>query len=250
MNFSDRYGPWALVAGASEGIGASAARSLGERGIRVVLVSRRKGLLDEVARSIVTDTKTVPLDLSEPDAVTTLASATADLEVGLLLYNAGAVAPMRFFDQPLDAWQKVVSRNCLTLLGSVHHFGSRMAERGRGGIVLVSSNAAWAGTAGLAVYGATKAFQLVLGESLWAELRQKGVDVLSSVLGATDTPAFRRMLGGRELGGAASSEDVARELLDGLGAGPTQPGGPSPFASMPRQEAVELRSQRVAGHFG
>jgi short-subunit dehydrogenase len=136
------------------------------------------------------------------------------------------------------------------VLDAVHHFGHLMVRRGRGGIVLVGSNAAWAGTAGLAMYGASKAFQLVMAESLWAEFRPHGVDVLSMVLGATDTPAFRRMLDGRPLQGAADSDEVAHEMLDSLASGPTIPPGPSPFGEMDRRNAVELRSERVAAHFG
>src|SRR5262245_66322625 len=90
MEFSERYGPWAVVAGASEGVGASVARLLGERGVNVVLVSRRQAVLDEVASTVATETRTVALDLSTFDADAALAAATADLEVGLFVYNAGA----------------------------------------------------------------------------------------------------------------------------------------------------------------
>jgi short-subunit dehydrogenase len=250
MEFCQRYGPWAVVAGASEGVGASVARLLGERGVNVVLVSRRKELLDEVQGTLVGDSRTLALDLSLPNAWATLADATADLEVGLLVYNAGAVAPTRFLDEPVGVWKGILARNCDMVVDAAHHYGRLMVQRGHGGIALVSSNAAWAGTLGLAIYGATKAFQLVLGESLWAEFRPHGVDVLSMVLGATDTPAIRRMLKGRELPGAAHSDDVAREMLDNLAHGPTLPPGPSPFGEMPRREVVEIRSQRVAASFG
>ena len=250
MDFRERYGPWAVIAGASEGVGASVARLLGERGINVVLIARRQDTLDEAASAVRTKTRTLTLDLAAPEAWTTLLDAIGDLDVGLFVYNAGAVAPRRFLDEPAAVWQSVLMRNCSVVLDAVHHFGGRMAERGRGGIVLVSSNAAWAGTAGLAMYGATKAFQLILAESLWAELRPAGVDVLSMVLGATDTPSFRRMLQGRDPGpAAASSDDVAHDMLDNLANGPTLPAGPSPFGDVPRRDAVETRSERVAAHF-
>ena len=249
MDFKDRYGPWALVAGASEGVGASMARLLGERGVNVVLIARQKDRLDEVAATVEAESRVLSLDLSAPGAFARVVDATEDIEIGLLAYNAGAVAPRRFFEEPIDTWQGVMVRNCDVVLAATHHFGGRMVQRGHGGIILVSSNAAWAGTAGLAVYGGTKAFQLVLAESLWAELRPVGVDVLSMVLGAVDTPSFRRMLGGRDVGNAASAEDVAREMLDNLGNGPTLPPGQPPFATMSRRESVELRSERVAAHF-
>jgi len=183
VEFVDRYGPWALVAGASEGVGASAARSLGKRGINVVLVSRRQAALDVVAETVLSSTRTVALDLSEPDAGSQLIRATADLEIGLLIYNAGADPNMaRFLDKPRDVWQAMLTRNCTTVMASAHHFGGLMAKRGYGGIVLVTPGAAWAGGSRLAVYAASKAFDLILAESLWAELEPSGVHVLAMVL--------------------------------------------------------------------
>ncbi len=247
MDFAERYGPWAVVAGASEGVGASVARLLGARGVNVVLVARRQGALDEVAATVTGETRTVALDLSHAEAASTLAEATADLEVGLLVYNAGADPNMsHFLDKPVEVWQGMVARNCATVVGATHHFGGLMVERGKGGIVLVTSGAAWAGGSHLAVYGASKAFNLLLGESLWAELGPLGVDVLAMVLGQTDTPAFRRVLNGRELEGLADPDDVARDMLDNLAEGPTFPPGPSPFGPLARRQAVEFMTQGSA----
>jgi short-subunit dehydrogenase len=247
MEFAERYGPWALVAGASEGVGASVARMLGSRGVNVVLVARRQGALDEVAATVVTDARTLALDLSTPDAPEGLAAATKDLEVGLLVYNAGADPhSSQFLDKPAETWEEMVRRNCNTVLGATHHYAARMADRGHGGIVLVTSGAAWAGGAYLATYGASKAFDLILGEALWAELHPLGVDVLSMVLGPTDTPAFRRVLNGRDFEGIADPDDVARDMLDNLGEGPVFPPDASPFGPLPRREAVELMSQGSA----
>jgi uncharacterized protein len=250
MDFAERYGPWAVVAGASEGVGASVARLLGERGVNVVLVARRQGALDDVAATVAAATRTVVLDLSETDAATTLANEVAGLEVGLVIYNAGADPNMsQFIDKPVDVWLGMVSRNCATVVGVAHHFGGLMVERGRGGIVLVTSGAAWAGGSHLAVYGASKAFNLVLAESLWAELSPKGVDVLAMVLGQTDTPAFRRVLNGREAESLADPDDVARDMLDHLAEGPAFPPDPTPFSGLPRRQAVELMTQGAASLF-
>src|SRR5579862_2310691 len=102
MDFAARYGPWAVVAGASEGVGSAVARLLGERGVNVVLVSRRQAVLEEVAATVKTETRTVALDLSLPDADIRLAESTDDLDVGLLIYNAGADPyQSKFLDQPL-----------------------------------------------------------------------------------------------------------------------------------------------------
>jgi short-subunit dehydrogenase len=247
MTFEQRYGPWAVVAGASEGVGASVARQLGERGVNVVLVARNEATLDATAATVATETRTLVLDLSMPGADDALAAATADLDVGLLVYNAGADPYMsRFVDQPVDVWRALLARNCATVLGATHHFATRMVARGRGGIALVTSGAAWAGGSHVAVYGASKAFDLLLAESLWVELAPSGVDVLAMVLGATDTPALRRLVGDRELHGLADSDDVARDLLDNLGNGPTFPPGPTPFGTLSRRESVELMSQGAA----
>lgn len=251
MEFADRYGPWALVAGASEGVGASAARLLGERGINVVLVSRRREVLEDVAETVRSSTRVLALDLSEPDAASQLIRATADIEIGLLIYNAGADPNMaRFLDKPLDVWQAMLTRNCTTVMASAYHFGGLMAERGRGGIALVTSGAAWAGGSRLAVYGASKAFDLILAESLWAELEPSGVHVLAMVLGQTDTPALRTLLGEREIDGLADPDDVVRDMLDNLANGPTWPPDPSPLGSVPRRLAVELMAQGSASLFG
>jgi short-subunit dehydrogenase len=242
--FADRYGPWAVVAGASEGVGASVARLLGARGVNVLLVARRPEVLAEVAATVPAETLTLALDLTRPDAASVLAEAASDLEVGLLVYNAGADPnSSSFLDRPVGTWQEMIARNCATVAGTAHHFAGMMTERGRGGIVLVTSGAAWAGGAHLAVYGASKAFDLVLAEGLWAELGPAGVDVLAMVLGPTDTPAFRRVLNGREFEGMADPDEVARDMLDHLGDGPTFPPDGSPFGSLPRRQAVELMSQ-------
>jgi short-subunit dehydrogenase len=140
----------------------------------------------------------------------------------------------------------MVARNCTTVVGVTHHFGGLMVERGHGGIVLVTSGAAWAGGSHLAVYGASKAFNLVLAESLWAELGPKGVDVLTMILGRTDTPAFRRVLNGREAEGLADPDDVSRDMLDHLAEGPTFPPDPTPFSGLPRRQAVELMTRGSA----
>lgn len=247
MDFAERYGPWAVIAGGSDGIGASLARRLGERGVNVVLVARRQDPLNETASTVATETRTVVLDLSEAGAADALEAATDDLDVGLLIYNAGADPYMsQFLDQPAETWQALLARNCTTVLSAAHAFGGRMAKRGHGGLALITSGAAWAGGSHLATYSATKAFDLLFAESLWAELRPLGVDVLAMVLGATDTPAFRRLLGDREFGDLADPDDVARDLLDNLANGPTFPPDPSPFGTVARRDAVNLMSQGAA----
>ncbi|HVU72738.1 MAG TPA: SDR family NAD(P)-dependent oxidoreductase [Mycobacteriales bacterium] len=255
MSIAEQYGPWAVVAGASDGVGAALADALAAEGINVVLVARRQALLEEIATRLPVQSRVVALDLSRPTAIADLAAATDDLDVGSLFFNAGAdTVNKQLLDRDLDELRAFVQRNCTAVVEASHHFGARMVARGRGGVVLVTSGAAWAGGSHLAVYGATKAFDLVLAESLWAEWKPRGVDVLSLVLGPTDTPSFHRSLeahGAKGFDGLADPADVAATALAQLPNGPTwsygmpDPTGPSPLAALSRRQAVELMS---AGH--
>ena len=202
------------------------------------------------------DARTFAIDLSTERAGTRLAEATADLEVGLFVYNAGAdSSPGPFLEVPFDHVESMIRRNCVTVAAAARHFGAAMTARGRGGLILVSSGAAWAGGAHLATYCATKAFDLNLAEGLWAEWREAGVDVLALVLGKTDTPAYRELLAARGEEGTdlADPRQVALDGLDHLGDGPTwifgmpDPLGASPFGSLPRRDAVLTMSQGRSG---
>ena len=255
QDFAAKYGPWAIVAGASDGTGAAFAEQLAERGINIVLVARRQALLDEIAGRLPTETRVVVLDLSTPDAGQRLAEATADLDIGSLVYNAGADShSTAFLTQPIDDLRALVQRNCLTVLDACYDVGTRLVARGHGGVILVTSGAAWCGGANIAAYGGTKAFDLVLAEALWMEWKPQGVDVLALVLGATDTPSLQRLLAetGGSFGELARPEDVVRDALDHVGEGPTwicgmpDPQGGSPFGALSRRQAVELMSQGSA----
>lgn len=233
MQFKDKYGPWALVAGASEGVGAVYAAALAERGLNVVLLARRQAALDDVAARIRAasgvETRTLAVDLTAPDAAAAVTSAVADLEVGFLVYCAGADADYTaLLDAPLGAAEAMIHRNCTVLVQLCHAFAGPMVDRGRGGIVVFGSGAGFAGVPKLATYGATKAFDMVFAEGLWAELRPHGVDVLGLVLGETDTPALRRAR--HRLGlaasvderppGSARPEDVVADALASMERGP------------------------------
>ena len=133
-------------------------------------------------------------------------SATSDIEVGLVVYCAGADPNYEpFLSQPVDDALAMLRRNCAVPVQLCHHFGGLMAARGRGGIVLVGSGAGLVGAPNMVAYAATKAFDMVLAESLWSELHDHGVDVLGLILGVTDTPALRRLLAQRGL--LASPDD-------------------------------------------
>jgi len=260
--FSDKYGPWAVVAGASVGIGAEFCRQIAAEGVNVVLVSRSVDKLDVLAAELRdaydVETRVAGVDLAAPGAEAELFAATEGVDVGLFVYNAGADSINDYFlNHEAEIWHAMVRRNCSVPLLASHHYAQPMVARKRGGIILVTSGAAWAGGGRLTTYGGTKAFDLIFAEGLWAELRRDDVDVLSLVVGATDTPALRASLDKfgvavedlAEHGGLAEAADVARAGLEHLGDGPTwQMGvpdgaGPSLLAGLPRRQAVELITQ-------
>lgn len=257
--FARRYGPWALVVGASEGVGAAFARGVAAHGVDVVLLARRQAVLDEVAGSIRADTgvevRTLAVDLTAADAVDVITEATSDLEIGLLMCCAGADPNYRhFLAEPAATAVAMVQRNCVAPLRLSHHFAGPMVERGRGGIVLVSSGGGLIGAPNMVAYGASKAFDMVMAEALWAELHGQGVDVLGLVLGLTDTPALRRLQLERGLitaiddpiPGATPAEVVAADAIAHLADGPTWLAGDDVrmgfevLGAMPRNDAVRL----------
>jgi uncharacterized protein len=257
-NFVSSYGPWAVVAGASDGTGEAFAEELARRGVNVVLVARREGLLEDLANRLEVETRVVSLDLSKENAGAALAASTADLDIGLLIYNAGAdPRTLPLLDQSLDDLQSLVRRNCNTVLDCAYLFGGQMVARHRGGMILVSSVAGWAGSSHIAAYCATKAFDTMLAESLWAEWKDDGVNVLGLVLGATDTPSLHRLMDehGGSFGELADPADVAVLGLDHLGDGPTwntsmpDPTGPSPLGGLSRRQAVALLSAGTASMY-
>jgi short-subunit dehydrogenase len=227
-----RYGPWALIAGASDGVGAEFARQAAAAGINCILVARRLQLLDQVARELKAqhgvEVITRSVDLTQADAAARMLGCAAGLEVGLFVFNAGADPfGTKFLDTSVADWGAVLRMNVHALLESCHGIATHMLDAGRGGIVVVTSEAAFSGTSRLSVYSATKAFGLNLGESLWAELSPGGVDVLSLVLGPTDTPTLRRTLAKHKVPLDAVAQDLAsppavvRAALERLGQEPT-----------------------------
>jgi short-subunit dehydrogenase len=246
-DFVQKYGRWAVIAGASEGIGASLADQLAARGLDLVLIARNSDLLNDVAGRARDDhgvqTRVIVQDLTEPDVGAKVADATDGLEVGLLIYNAGASdRTATFLENELDYSLKQIKLDCIGPIALAHHFGDAMRERGRGGIVLVASLACLAGSATLAMYSAVKAFQHNFAEGLWAELRPHGVDVCCTPLGMTYTPAFQRM--GIDYDPAAHmlSEDVAGEIIEHIGNGPVHVVGENNRAAASAIWTIDRRS--------
>jgi len=193
-SFPVKYGPWALVTGASRGIGAEFARQCAERGLNTILVATNPDLLKAQADSIKKDygveVKTIVLDLSREDILQTITPVTDSLEIGLLVNNAGISKVRPFLDHSPDQLLKQLYVNARAGLVLAHHFGKKMAGRKRGGIIFLASGSAMYGTAYCANYAGTKAYNLILAETLWYELKQYGVDVLGFMAGPTKTPGW------------------------------------------------------------
>jgi uncharacterized protein len=223
---SAKYGPWAVIAGGSEGVGAEFGRLLAEAGLNLVLVARKPEPLQQTAdrcRRHGIEVRTVPTDLSAPTACADVAAATSGLEVGLLILVAGAnTHSHEFLDGDLAGFRQVIDLNVSTPLALMHHFGPAMRSRRRGGIVLLGSLAGYLGSVRQTVYGGVKAFTRIFAEGFWLELRDHGVDVLELVLGVTRTPAMERVGLNFDAPGIVVAEpaDVAREGLEWLGRGP------------------------------
>ncbi len=225
--FAAKYGPWALITGASEGTGAEFARQLAAMGLNLILVARREAPLAALAAEISekgVECVTASVDLTASDAAVQIIAAVGARDVGLLIANAGAdTNGSLFLDNDIANWEALVAMNVTTTMRLAHHFGQAMRARGHGGMVLVGSGACYGGLNGMGVYCGSKAFVMNLAEGLWAELRHHNVDVLNLILGRTDTPAHRKIL--KESGqpipdNLASPVDVARIGLEQLPHGP------------------------------
>lgn len=245
-----RYGPWALITGGSEGVGAAFARQLADEGISSVLVARKPEALEQTAaevRSRGVEARTVQADLTE--GIDGVLEQTADLDLGLLVLNAGANSYRHeFVSGDLALHRGIVDLNITASMSLLHAVGARLKARGGGGILVVGSMAGYIGQESLAVYAAAKAFQRILTEGLWLELRPHHVDVLHLVLGLTRTPAMERA--GLRLDGAADPEDVAREGLAQLPHGPVHHVGDQTrtaqyLSRFPRDEVVAGHAEHL-----
>lgn len=195
LSFAARYGPWALVTGAAQGIGFAFAEALSARGLGVFLLDRQADALEEARRKLEARgalVRAVACDLADRAFIEAVEKATRDYEIGLLVSNAGVSRLGPFLDGTAEEDLRMLEINCAAAVSLLHRFGPPMRERRRGGIILLSSNSAYLHTPLYAHYAATKAFLLSLGEALWQELRGEGVDVLALAPGMTRTPALAK----------------------------------------------------------
>lgn len=257
--FTDRFGPWAVIAGGSDGIGSAFAGELASRGLNLALIARDESKLAATAAKVRdrygVEVRHASIDLTRADVATRAGDFTADLDVGLFIYNAGSGRNMGpFLESGVENWMHQVHLSCGGPVLLAHHFGGRLCERGRGGLVLMSSLGSLSGSAYVTTYAASKAFDTIFAEGLWQEFTPKGVDVVGCLAGATDTETFREDTGG--MPDAMDPRDVAKETLDFLGRGPTfVPGATNrkrirAIWPTPRIPLIQALSQANAENFG
>src|SRR5579863_7767216 len=217
-----KFGPWALVTGASSGIGKEFARQIAASGISVVLVARREGLLKEagveVSKRYGVEHRIVVLDLSREGFIEQLASATDDLDIGLVVSNAGTGDPGEFLKHDRQLLRETVRLSAMAHLDIAHHFGAKLTARRRGGMVLAGAMGAEGGVPLMANDGAAKAYVHSLGEALHFEFKPLGVCVTVLAAGFTDTAVIGKfgldpkMMPMKPM----SVEQCVSEALDGL----------------------------------
>ena len=244
------------MAGGAAGLGAEYCRQIAATGVDLLILDRDAATLAATAHELeempdAVDVRTAVVDLAQPPAALLGAvhDAVGDLEIGLLVANAAWSPVGPFLESDLDGLLTAIDINCRAPMVLAHTLGRAMVERGRGGIIFMSSFAAEAGTATVALYSSTKAFDLLLAEGLWYELRESGVDVVAIRPGSTRTPSWESTQPPEgEIKGVMDPADVVREALAALGHTPSLVAGPdnraaeAMFRSMSRRQVIEIVS--------
>jgi short-subunit dehydrogenase len=228
MNLKQKYGNTAMVAGASEGIGAAFSICLASEGMDLVLIARRLAPLQQFAHSLESQYKVnvtcMACDLSDTDAALKIEETLNGREINIFIYNAALSYLGPFLDNSAENHLQAARVNMLTPLNLVHFFGGKMVDKRKGAIVLMTSLAGLQGSGYLSVYASTKAFNRILAESLWYEWKNSGVDVIACCAGATATPGYKNT--NPEKSGffaprVLEPEEVAKECLRMLGSKPS-----------------------------
>lgn len=214
-SFQEKYGPWAVITGASRGLGEAFAEEFARLGFNLILSARSADKLEELSKRLrekyKKDIRPIPLDLSHPSAPETLFKACDGLDVGLLVNNAGIFPKNYFEDMPLEELLATVRLNCMSGLELTHRFLPRFRSRKRSGIIFVSSIQAFQSVPYMSNYSATKAYDFLLAQGLWYELKPLGIDVLSLNPGFINKP-------GKNAGiGATDPEPIVRDAVKFLG---------------------------------
>lgn len=218
MSFKEKYGPWALVTGASSGLGVEYAVQLAEKGLNLILIARREEMMFELAEKIQNkypiEVKIIPLDLSKEGFYSELSEKIGDLEIGLVVNNAGMNSEGHFYRADLDRNIQMIRLNMEAPFIIAFEMGKKLIERGKGGIIFTASSSSFQATPYLSHYGATKAYLLSLAESMNYEFKDKGVDVIALCPGMTESEMTKSMKGSPLVMKAAP---VVKLALDNLG---------------------------------
>jgi len=252
---AQKYGPWAMVTGASDGIGQAFARYLAAEGLHLVLVARREPVLAALAAELKqahgVQCRVLSADLTDLEAVHRVTEATSDLDIGLLIAAAGFGSSGRLLESQLGVETEMVDLNCTAVLALAWRLGRRFAQRGRGGVVFMSSLLAFQGTPHAANYAATKAYVQTLAEGLRVEWAPHGIDVIASAPGPIRSGFAERA--NMQMAQALPTEVVARVTMRALGRQPTvRPGWLSKLlgwslAMLPRWGQVMVIGQVMKG---
>ncbi len=254
-HFRSKYGEWAVITGASSGIGKSLAQVLAEKKLNLVLIARRQNSLEKLSNTLAAEhgikIKVIAVDLSSSEAVEAINSATTDLQVGLMVCAAGFGSSGLFLDSEIDIEKEMLDVNCQSLMELCYFFGKRFATLRRGGIILLSSIVAFQGVPHSANYSATKAYVQAFAEALHVELGNLGIDVISAAPGPVHSGFAERAH--MKYGMAQQPHVVAKAIVAKLGRKSTvRPGllakllGYS-LGTLPRTLRVKLMSQIMSG---
>jgi short-subunit dehydrogenase len=217
--FLEQYGPWAIVTGGTDGLGKQFAIQLAEIGFSLVIVGRRKNLLDDLSKMLNLTYKVrclaVDLDLSANDAVNILEEKTRHLNIGLIVAAAGFGTSTNLIEADIRLEKQLIDLNCRSLMEISHVYGKKFSEQKKGGIILISSLLGFHGVFGTANYAASKSYVQALGEALHFELRKNNVDVLTVAPGPINT-GFAATAG-MEFSMALKPENVAKQSIRTLG---------------------------------
>jgi short-subunit dehydrogenase len=275
-DYKSTYGAWALVIGASEGLGEAMAHDLARRGMNVAMVARGeaklRGAAERVASAHGVETLPIPADLADPTVLDLIRKGLGGREVGFLIYNCAAEFGGEFLDQALDRHLTNIQVNCVAPTIVLHHFAREMVERGRGGIVVSSSLAGVQGLYAWVTYGASKAYEMILGEGLWYELQHHGVNATAFMVGSTYTPNFQKNQVERNTlfarsrtpenmpPGVEPPQDpvdasahlfaqIDREWIPQIYANPKDAEAAQRFAAMPRADRIRMMSDPMRRSF-
>lgn len=253
--FLQRYGPWALITGASDGIGNAFAEQLAAMGMNLVIVARRTDRLNKLAGTLEErhgiKVLSVVADLSTTEGLADVDRATQDIDIGLLIASAGYGTSGPLLRANLEQEHNMLELNCFALLHQCVIYGNRFAERGRGGIILMASLVGWQGTPQSAHYAATKAYVQSLAEAMRLEVKSKRIDVLASAPGPVHSGFADRA--DMKMTSAVLPAVVARESLAAVGSkGTVIPGALSKLLTfsllpLPRSLRSRILAQVMGG---